>query len=157
MPHHSDHGTRGERGRDDVDWYEWREDAPPPHPSWRDRSWSSTNDWPMTGPHLGKGPRGYRRSDDRIRDEVCGQLTDSGDVDATEIDVEVTEGTVTLTGHVDSKTAKREAEDLAYRVRGVTEVCNYIKVARHDETRSTSGAGGGLKSSPGGSGPGIWK
>ena len=31
------------------------------------------------GPHIGKGPRGYKRSDDRIREDVNERLTRDGD------------------------------------------------------------------------------
>src|SRR5262245_32238876 len=39
------------------------------------------------GPHAGRGPRGYRRSDDRIREDVCDRLCEHGFVDASDIEV----------------------------------------------------------------------
>src|SRR4029077_3266456 len=36
------------------------------------------------GRYYGKGPKGYVRSDDRIRDDVCDRLSDDDDVDASE-------------------------------------------------------------------------
>ncbi len=168
MPHRQHRGLPSDRsglepaGREDASWYEWREDVPTRDrgTSWRDRPWSSAGDWPMTGPHLGKGPRNYKRGDDRIREDICDALTASGDVDATEIDVEVLEGEVTLSGHVDSRAAKREAEDVVYRVSGVREVYNRLKVVATDQfaASGTGGASGGLNSGPGGvASPRIWK
>lgn len=147
---------------ENTSWYEWREDVPPRDrgTSWRDRPWSSAGDWPMTGPHLGKGPRGYQRGDDRIREDICEELTAAGDIDATDIDVEVVEGEVTLSGHVESRAARRDAEDLVYRIPGVRDVFNRLKVVATDRglASGTGGAGGGLNSGPGGAaGPLIWK
>jgi hypothetical protein len=82
------------------------------------------------GPHRGKGPRGYKRSDESILDEVVARLTADSRVDASEIDVEVNEGHVTLRGTVDEKQMKWLAEDLADSVRGVTEVDNGIRTRR---------------------------
>jgi hypothetical protein len=80
-----------------------------------------------TGPHRGRGPRGYQRSDERIREDVCDCLTEADDVDASNIDVQVTAGTVTLSGTVDGRYAKRRAEDIAESVSGVREVQNQLR------------------------------
>ena len=37
------------------------------------------------GSHFGKGPKGYKRSDDSIYEDVCYDLTVSPDVDASDI------------------------------------------------------------------------
>jgi len=58
-------------------------------------------------------PKGYRRSDERIQEEINDRLTEHGDIDATEIMVKVNGGVATLTGTVDDRNAKRLAEDLA--------------------------------------------
>jgi osmotically-inducible protein OsmY len=80
------------------------------------------------GPHGGRGPRGYQRSDERIREDVCDALTEADDVDASGIDVQVASGVVTLTGTVDSRYAKRRSEDLAESVSGVSEVQNHLRL-----------------------------
>lgn len=77
----------------------------------------------------GLGPKTFTRSDERIYDEVCCLLTDSDAVDATNIEVKVEKGEVTLSGTVDSRDQKRRAEDLAEDVRGVKDVLNQIRVA----------------------------
>ena len=73
-----------------------------------------------TGPHAGKGPRGYQRSDDRICEEICELLTRDANVDATAVEVTVVTGEVTLRGNVDSRYEKRATEDIAESVQGGT-------------------------------------
>lgn len=90
--------------------------------------------------HRGRGPRGYTRSDDRIREDVSDRLTDDPYVDASDIDITVSKGEVTLTGHVEHRSAKRRAEDLAESVSGVTNVQNNLRV------RQSTGMGTGLGS-----------
>lgn len=77
---------------------------------------------------FGFGPKNYRRSDDRIKDDICEALTYDHDLDATHIDVSVKDAVVTLTGTVPQRSAKRLAEDLAEKVRGVSDVRNEIQV-----------------------------
>ena len=71
------------------------------------------------GEHRGRGPKNYTRSDDRIREDVNDRLSDDPFVDASNIEVQVSSCEVTLTGTVDSREAKRRAEDSAERVSGV--------------------------------------
>jgi osmotically-inducible protein OsmY len=80
------------------------------------------------GPHAGKGPQGYVRSDERILELVHEVLTDHEHVDASNITVGVKDGEVTLTGHVDRRSAKLQAEDLASTVSGVKDVHNRLRV-----------------------------
>jgi hypothetical protein len=84
----------------------------------------------MQGPHRGRGPKGYHRSDDRIRDEVCELLTENGAVDASNIDVQVSEGEVTLSGTVETRQMRRIAEDLTETISGVLDVHNQLKAER---------------------------
>ena len=74
------------------------------------------------GPHVGRGPRGWHRSDARIRDEVCRWMTEDPRLDAREIDVHVHDGDVTLEGRVEDRVARRLAEDIAAAVPGVRDV-----------------------------------
>jgi hypothetical protein len=80
------------------------------------------------GPHAGRGPRGYQRSDERIREEICDMLCAHGYVDASDIEVTVANGEVTLTGAVGDRPQKRMAEDAAEQVSGVREVHNQLRV-----------------------------
>lgn len=78
--------------------------------------------------HRGRGPKNYKRSDERIHDDVCQRLTDDPWLDASEVEVGVSAGEVTLTGSVESREAKRRAEDLAEDLAGVTNVKNDLRV-----------------------------
>ena len=89
------------------------------------------------GIHAGRGPKNYQRSDERITDEVCERLTRDPEVDATNIEITVQSGLVTLSGTVTDRQSKRAAEDLANDVWGVKDVQNQIKVQRADLLTST--------------------
>ena len=87
------------------------------------------------GPYAGRGPRGYRRSDERILEEVNERLTWHGGVDATYIVARVENGEVTLEGTVDSRRAKRMAEDAIESIYGVSDIHNHLRVVRgQDQT-----------------------
>ena len=80
------------------------------------------------GGHRGKGPVGYTRSDERIREAACEALTEDDQVDASDIEVAVHDGEVTLTGVVTDRHAKRFAEDCVWRVSGVRDVQNQLRL-----------------------------
>lgn len=92
---------------------------------------------------FGKGPKGYKRSDDKIYDEVCDVLTTHYDIDASEIEVEVKDGTVTLTGTVEDRHTKRMAEDVVADMNGVQDVRNNLRVLSHDSRLLESSSDGG--------------
>lgn len=79
--------------------------------------------------HRGRGPKGYLRSDDRIREDVCDRLTDDPHIDASEVEVAVKNGEVTLAGKIESRAARRRAEDLAENLPGVNYVQNNLRVS----------------------------
>jgi hypothetical protein len=89
------------------------------------------------GEHRGRGPKGYRRADARIHDDINDRLTDDPYLNASGIEVSVSEGEATLSGHVLRRDDKRRAEDLAERVSGVIHVQNTLRV-RPVETQSPS-------------------
>ncbi len=80
------------------------------------------------GPHRGRGPKSYVRSDARIREDVNESLSEDSWVDASGIEVEVQAAEVTLTGFAHSREDKRRAEDLAWQVGGVKHVQNNLRV-----------------------------
>lgn len=81
-----------------------------------------------TGIHRGKGPKGYTRSDDRIKEDVSDALMEDSELDASDIEVSVKKGEVTLQGQVSNRQEKRRAEDCAEACAGVTDVQNNIKI-----------------------------
>lgn len=83
--------------------------------------------------HRGKGPKNYRRSQERIKEDVSDKLSDDYLLDATDIEVEVNGSEVTLNGTVDSRYAKRRAEDIAEDITGVTHVQNNLRARKMTE------------------------
>ena len=81
------------------------------------------------GPFTGKGPKGYRRSGERIREDVSEALERDGELDASNVTVAVENGEVTLEGTVPDRASKRRAEDLAEVVAGVRDVHNRLRIA----------------------------
>lgn len=82
----------------------------------------------------GMGPKGYSRSDESIHEEVCQRLEDA-DFDPSDVTVSVENGEVRLSGSIDSRWAKRYAEDIAYQIRGVSDVYNELRVESGEEPR----------------------
>lgn len=84
---------------------------------------------PRDAARTARGPKGYQRADDRIREDVCDAIADAG-LDASEVEVSVANGVVKLSGTVQQRRDKRAIEDVAEGVRGVQDVANEIRVAR---------------------------
>ncbi|HYP88288.1 MAG TPA: BON domain-containing protein [Polyangiaceae bacterium] len=82
------------------------------------------------GGFSGRGPKGYARSDERIREDVCERLSWNDEIDATDIGVRVENGEVTLEGTAPTRYMKRLAADLAERVPGVSDVHNTVRVRK---------------------------
>lgn len=80
--------------------------------------------------YRGRGPKNYQRSDERIREDVCERLERDDRVDASDLEVLVDGGIVTMSGTVQDREMKRRAEDLAESCGGVRDVQNQIRVAR---------------------------
>jgi hypothetical protein len=68
------------------------------------------------------------RPDVRIHEDVCDRLTDDPTIDASDVEVKVTNGEVILTGIVDSRDEKRRVEDRVDAVSGVRDVQNLLRV-----------------------------
>ena len=80
--------------------------------------------------HRGKGPKGYRPSDERLRERLCERLTDDPFIDATDINVAVANGEATLSGEVATRRMKFSVEELVANTPGITNVENSIRVRR---------------------------
>lgn len=118
--------------------------------SWWDRASDEVSSWfgddeaqrrrqmDQTRGHRGRGPKNYTRSDERIREDISDRLTDHDYLDASNIEVAVNGSDVTLTGAVNSRYAKRLAEDIAEDVSGVKNVENRLRVENELQRLSTS-------------------
>jgi hypothetical protein len=91
------------------------------------------------GLHRGKGPKGYRRNDERIREDVCERLEDNPELDASDIEVTVSGGEVTLKGEVSDRRDKRIAEDCTEGISGVKDVTNQIRVRKGAQGQEQGG------------------
>lgn len=78
--------------------------------------------------HSGKGPKGYRRADERIKEDVSDALERNPEIDASEIELDVKDGIVSLRGHVEDRRSKRLAEDVIENMYGVKDVRNELQV-----------------------------
>lgn len=77
-------------------------------------------------------PKGYTRSDERIREDICEQLAYSG-LDVSDVEVKVDNATITLEGTVSSRSIKHAIEDRVDNCLGVKDIHNRIRVQReHD-------------------------
>ncbi len=107
---------------------------------WGGTSYGPHREWQGTS-YTGRGPRGYQRGDERIREDVCDRLTDDPRIDASDVEVHVKGGEVTLAGSVRTRDEKRYTEDLIERITGVREVNNNLKVRPADEVLGTARSG----------------
>lgn len=129
-----------ERGGRDADYYSDREEER--RFGMQDRGWGQDDQRTFgygntnlsrseqRGTHFGKGPKGWKRSDERIREEACEALYRDSHIDASEIDLSVESGRVFLRGTVDSREAKRHAEECVENLSGVDDVQNELRVNR---------------------------
>jgi len=116
--------------------------------SWWDRTKDEVSSWfggdsnerrgeRQSGPYRGKGPKDYRRSEDRIREDVCDRLSDDDRLDATNIQVQIQNNEVILSGTVETREQKRRAEDLVESISGVRNVENRIRIGGSREDFSS--------------------
>lgn len=80
------------------------------------------------GEHFGKGPKDWQRTDERLYEEVCEQLSHNHLVDASDIEIKVTDGNVYLRGTVEDRPTKREAERCVEKVLGIRDIFNELKI-----------------------------
>lgn len=95
--------------------------------SWSPQSENHESLWQSAKNFFGKGPKGFKRSDERIKEDVCEALYHDRSVDASEIEVSVKDCEVTLSGTVSERRMKRLAEDCAESVTGVSDVRNELR------------------------------
>lgn len=94
------------------------------------QGWRSERQQRAYGPQRFQ-PKGYTRSDERVREDICEQLSHSG-LDVSDVSVSVAEGKVTLEGTVSSRQVKHTIENCADDCMGVKDVDNRITVKRSD-------------------------
>ena len=86
----------------------------------------------------GIGPRGWRRPDERIEEEIVQRLVDAEWVDASDVEVLVSDGVVRLSGEVETRAERRAAEEIAAEVAGVVDVVDELRARQGHRRRPTS-------------------
>ena len=92
----------------------------------------------LPGGQRGRGPRAEppattsASEDARIQSDVKAQMTEDWYLDASNVTVSVANAEVTLTGTVESRIAKRLAEDCADSIPGVRDVINKLRIQPAD-------------------------
>jgi hypothetical protein len=98
----------------------------------RDRPAAPTFGAPPYGAHRerprGRAPKGFRREDARIREDICDRLVREGVADASDVEVAVENGHVRLSGSVPHRRDKFVIEDACLDVFGVADVQNAVRV-----------------------------
>ena len=90
----------------------------------------------------GRGPKGYSRSDERIKEEICERLSQDPRIDASDISVECRGAVVMLDGTVEDRITKHRVEDLVDACTGVKDIQNHLTVstgARETGEQTSSG------------------
>lgn len=139
-------------GRDDETWFSERPPRREPHEQDEEgrgllhrmgegiRSAFGMSDRErFRGPHFGKGPKGFKRSDERIREDVSEAIARQGWIDATDVEVRVQSGEVILSGTVAHREDKRALERMIEDLPGVVDVHNEIRIPRRSEGLEASG------------------
>lgn len=92
-----------------------------------------------SGRFSGVGPSGFKRSDERLKEVVCERLSEDPWIDASNIDIAVKNGEITLSGTVPDRQTKYRAEEVVESVLGTGEVTNNIRIQKSTD-RSSSGS-----------------
>ncbi|MFU8814678.1 MAG: BON domain-containing protein [Pseudomonadales bacterium] len=80
------------------------------------------------GKYRGVGPKGYKRSPEQLKERIAERLAEHDQINASEIEIEIDDDEVTLTGRVPSRRQKRLAEDCAESLLGIRDVHNRLTV-----------------------------
>ena len=79
---------------------------------------------------FGKGPKGYKRSPERIKDDACEILARDFELDASGISVELDDRVLILKGEVASRRDKRRAEWLLDELPGIEDIRNLLTIKK---------------------------
>lgn len=78
---------------------------------------------------LAEQPDAFGAEDVSVRERILGSIEADGRVNALMVNIDAVGGTVRLSGIQESQAARQRAEEIAYRVAGVSQVINEIEVA----------------------------
>jgi hypothetical protein len=87
-------------------------------------------DWHSEQRRYPPGPKGYQRSDERLREDISERLLEARHIDSSDVTVEVSGAKVVLEGTVPDRRMKHAIEDLVDACPGVQDIENRIRVRR---------------------------
>ncbi|MBV9946740.1 MAG: BON domain-containing protein [Myxococcales bacterium] len=90
-----------------------------------------------------RGLKGYKRTDDRIREDVCDRINTLSmrmGIDVSDVEVQVKDAEVTLTGTMPNRRHKHLIENEAEMVGGVKDVQNQVRVRSEQQEAHTAAA-----------------
>src|SRR5205814_1762436 len=99
-----------------------------------------------------RGPRGYQRSDERLREEIIDRLLQQEDINLEDIQVDVNDGIVTLSGTVDNRRTKHQIEDIIDGIWGVKDIANNLHLQGGSESVQSGRSDRSGREAPGYSG-----
>jgi osmotically-inducible protein OsmY len=76
------------------------------------------------------GPKGYQRSDERLREDISERLMQAREIDSSDVTVAVSGAKLVLEGTVPERWMKHAIEDLADICPGLQDIENHIRVKR---------------------------
>lgn len=125
----------------------WEAAEPYPPNAWRwapamDDAWRQ-GEPPVPVDYRGVGPKGYRRSDERLHEEICERICIDPRVDASGFEVEVADAVVTLRGAAPDRQTKRLSGAIAASITGVADVMNELRIERPEPGDGASATRGG--------------
>jgi BON domain len=121
---------------------EWRADPRRATPDYRGQRPAGTGgyygvgsgslepDWHPAERRYPPGPKGYQRSDERLREDISERLMEARYIDSSDVTVAVSGAKVVLEGTVPQRRMKHAIEDLVDACPGVLDIDNRIRVRR---------------------------
>ena len=100
------------------------------------RSPSDDSNDPAQARYRDYGPRAYRSPEERLHEDIREHLAEHDQIDASHIEVSVSESQVMLQGTVATRLQKQLAEAATDSVRGVKGVVNELRVEQMKEADS---------------------
>ncbi len=99
---------------------------------YREHEWQRSKEPPpaLLARLYARGPKGYTRSDERIKEDISERLWRTEYIDSSEVSVAVKDGVVTFSGTVPVRWMRHEIENIADSCIGVQDIENNIRVQR---------------------------
>jgi osmotically-inducible protein OsmY len=88
------------------------------------------------GRRFTSGPKGYQRSDERLKEDISERLMELHHIDSSDVSIDVRGAKVVLDGTVPSRHMKHAIEDLVDACPGVQDIDNRVRVANQSMRQS---------------------